>query len=255
MPSRRRGTSACHTRGPGAAERRIRNGRAAAPRAGEDGTARRLRLVFAFIAIVPFIACVRPPAPEPVPARPAPAPAAEVAPPPPGPPPPDPLGLPCPAVVRLEVRKRARVLEAECNGGGRRVFPIALSREPIGAKQRRGDQRIPEGSYHLRGRARASRFHLFLPIDYPSPADADRGLLEGLISRSEHRRIFAAHAAGRMPPQDTALGGLLGFHGEGPRWRGDLDLDWTEGCVAVEDAVIRWLAKHAKPGTPVEIRP
>lgn len=173
----------------------------------------------------------------------------------PAPPPPDPRSLSCPSVARLEVRKHERVLEAWCVGGGLRVFPIALSREPIGAKRQSGDQRIPEGAYHIAGSARSSRFHLFLPIDYPSPADADRGLAEGVISRRDHRRIRAAHAAGRMPPQDTALGGLLGFHGEGARWRGDLDLDWTEGCVAVEDETIRWLAAHATRGTPVSIRP
>jgi hypothetical protein len=76
-----------------------------------------------------------------------------------------------------------------------------------------------------------------------------------VISRSEHQRILAAHAAGQLPPQDTGLGGLLGFHGEGERWRGDLDLDWTEGCVAVSDEAISWLALHAEPGTPVAIRP
>jgi|JI10StandDraft_1071094.scaffolds.fasta_scaffold96440_4 murein L,D-transpeptidase YafK len=195
--------------------------------------------------------------PEPpveVPGTPA-APPPMPAPPSPAPPPPDPLSLPCPSVVRLEVRKHDRVLEAHCPGGGLRRFPIALSREPIGAKRRRGDQRIPEGAYRIAGPARTSRFHLFLPIDYPSPADADRGLAEGSLSRAEFQRIHAAHAAGRMPPQDTALGGLLGFHGEGARWRGDLDLDWTEGCVAVEDETIRWLAQHAKRGTPVSILP
>jgi hypothetical protein len=102
---------------------------------------------------------------------------------------------------------------------------------------------------------RSSRFYLFIPIDYPSLDDADRALSKGVISRSVHRRIQAAHAAGRLPPQDTPLGGLLGFHGEGKRWRGDLDLDWTEGCVAVEDETIRWLAEHTKRGTPVRILP
>lgn len=170
-------------------------------------------------------------------------------------PPPDPKSLPCPAVVRLEVRKRERVLEASCDGGGVRVFGITLSREPVGAKRRRGDQRIPEGAYHVAGEPRASRFELFIPIDYPSPADADRALQEKAISKATHSRILAAHRAGRMPPQETALGGLVGFHGEGTRWRGDLDLDWTEGCVALADEAIRWLAAHVRRGTPVTIRP
>jgi len=153
------------------------------------------------------------------------------------------------------VRKRARVLEVGCEGGGRRVFPIALSRAPVGPKRRRGDERMPEGAYRIAGAPRRSRFHLFIPIDYPSVADADRALVEREIPLSVHRRIVAAHRDGRLPPQDTALGGGLGFHGEGARWRGDLDLDWTEGCIAVADDVIDWLARHAPLGTPVAIRP
>lgn len=201
-----------------------------------------------------MVGCARSPVPEPAPALPTPPAVLEPAP-APTPAPPDPKTLPCPEIMRLEVRKRERVLEVSCRGGGMRVFPIALSREPVGAKRRRADQRVPEGDYHIAGMPRASRFHLFLPIDYPSPADADRGLMERSISRSQYRRILAAHAAGHLPPQDTALGGLLGFHGEGPRWQGDLDLDWTEGCVAVSDETIRWLAEHAKRGTPVSITP
>lgn len=216
------------------------------------------------VCILPFIllilvlclglACARPPTPESELAVPPPSPSPS---PPPivEPPPPDPLELPCAAVLRLEVHKRERRLEVGCTGGGLRVFPIALSREPVGAKQRSGDQRIPEGDYRIAGSARASRFELFIPIDYPSTEDADRGLAEGLIGRDVHRRILAAHARGRLPPQDTALGGLVGFHGEGPRWRGYLDLDWTEGCVAVSDDTIRWLARHVQRGTPVTIRP
>ncbi|MFI5321845.1 MAG: murein L,D-transpeptidase family protein [Myxococcota bacterium] len=158
-------------------------------------------------------------------------------------------------MTRIEVRKRARMLEAWCGDTGLRAFPIALSRAPEGAKRARGDERIPEGDYHIGGAPRASRFRLFLPIDYPSPADADLALAERRISARVHREILAAHAQRRMPPQDTVLGGFLGFHGEGERWRGDLDLDWTQGCVALPDDAIVWLAQHAPRGTPVRISP
>jgi hypothetical protein len=134
------------------------------------------------------------------------------------------------------------------------VLRIGLSREP-GPKQRLGDERTPEGEYRIVGRARPSRFHRFLPIDYPSEADAERALAEGLITEREREAIASAHRTGRLPPQHTALGGYVGFHGEGPRWQGDLDLDWTEGCFALEDAAIDALAERAPPGTPVRILP
>jgi hypothetical protein len=207
-------------------------------------------LAAAALAGVVLAAC----APKPLPAPPPSPPVLE---PPPAPeePPPDPRTLPCERVVALAVRKRERTLTARCAEGGVRELPIALSREPYGAKRARGDRRSPEGDYHIAGKPRPSRFHLFIPIDYPSRDDADAGLAEGRISPQEHGAILRAHAAGRLPPQDTALGGWVGLHGEGPRWRGDAHLDWTDGCFAIEDDAIDWIAAHASIGTPIRIDP
>jgi murein L,D-transpeptidase YafK len=189
------------------------------------------------LACAAWIACAKPPAPPSPPAPPAETP---VAPP------------PCARAERLEVSKSRRSLTVRCVGGGTLEFPIALARER-GRKRTTGDQRMPEGEYHIAGAARASRFHLFIPIDYPSRADADRALAEGRITKDEHAAIGHAHREGRLPPQDTALGGALGIHGEGPRWRGDLALNWTYGCIAVTDLAIAQLAKLVRPGTPVHI--
>lgn len=159
---------------------------------------------------------------------------------------------PCERVERIVVRQAERVLVATCVGGAERRIPVALSRAP-GPKRKSGDQSLPEGDYRIAGPPRTSRFHRFLPIDYPAPADAARALAEGRISREDHDAIVAAHGQGRLPPQETALGGHLGFHGEGRRWRGNLALDWTEGCVAMSDSDIEWLAERSPPGTPVRI--
>jgi murein L,D-transpeptidase YafK len=168
---------------------------------------------------------------------------------PPAPPPP-----PCERVLHLAVQKSEHALLADCEGGASIRFPVALSREK-GAKRANGDQRVPEGDYQIAGPARESRFHRFLPIDYPSRDDAARALAEGRIGRREHDAIVRAHRAHRLPPQHTALGGGLGLHGEGERWKGDLRLDWTDGCIAVTDTAIDWLVEHAPPGTPISIAP
>ena len=79
---------------------------------------------------------------------------------------------------------------------------------------------------------------------------------QGELSPEDHARILEAHADGAMPPGDTPLGGQIGIHGEGERWRGYTgDIDWTFGCVAVTDPEIEFIAERVAPGTPVEILP
>jgi hypothetical protein len=62
-------------------------------------------------------------------------------------------------------------------------------------------------------------------------------LAAGEISQAEFDAIQEAHAKGRVPPQNTSLGGFIGIHGLG---RGDpeihRDLNWTKGCIAVTNA-------------------
>lgn len=204
----------------------------------------------ALLAGLLALACAvpaRPPAPAPPEPLPAPA--------------PEPLPAarpqpPCERIVAIQVFKSERRLVAECEGGAEVTLRVALGRDPVGPKRHAGDLRTPEGSYHVTGPARPSRFHRFLPIDYPSPADADAGLAEGLIDAAQHRRILRAHEAGFPPPADTPLGSGLGFHGEGARWRGDSShLDWTTGCIAMTDDEIELLAGRVAPGTPVTIHP
>lgn len=183
-----------------------------------------------------------PPPPRPV-ARPVPAP---VIPEPP----------PCARISRIEVEKSARRLRAYCEFGAVVEMRAAVGRENEGTKLLSGDQRTPEGEYRVSEPARESRFHLFLPIDYPSRADAQWGYVQGRISARDYRRIVAAHDLGLPPPGDTPLGGEIGLHGEGERWEGDTEhMDWTMGCIGLTDADIAFLAERSEVGTPVLILP
>lgn len=201
---------------------------------------RRIAIVGFAAACSAWLACAKPPvAPPSIPEAQPETPAAS---------------LPCKRAERIDVSKSQRSLTVRCVGGGTLTFPIALSRER-GPKRVAGDERMPEGVYRIAGAPRKSRFHVFIPIDYPSRADADRGLKDGLITKDVHAAISSAHRDGRLPPQDTPLGGLLGIHGEGARWRGDLALNWTAGCIALTDPAITQLSRLARRGTPVQITP
>lgn len=135
-------------------------------------------------------------------------------------------------------------------------MPIAIGRDEIGAKARSGDHRTPEGQYRIVGTSTSERFHLFIPIDYPSREDAEWALADGRIGEADYQRIIAAHDAGLPPPPDTPIGGDLGFHGEGERWQGDSEyFDWTYGCIAVKDEHIEFLSERVEIGVTVVIHP
>jgi murein L,D-transpeptidase YafK len=162
----------------------------------------------------------------------------------------------CSRILAVEVRKSERSLTAQCADGEPIRFRAALGRDPSGPKERRGDMKTPEGMYRVAGPPRASRFYLFLPIDYPGEHDAERAVELGLISKAERDEIVAARSAERLPPQGTGLGGNLGIHGEGPRWQGDSQgLNWTYGCVGLADRDVEFLATRVSTGTPVIILP
>jgi murein L,D-transpeptidase YafK len=163
---------------------------------------------------------------------------------------------PCERILRIEVRKSERALVAYCEGGAEEHMTAALGREPQGTKLREGDWHTPEGRYRVSGTLAHNRFHGFIPLDYPSLADAENALLEGRIRMRDYQRIADAHARGEQPPDDTPLGGRIGIHGEGPRWAGDSEhLDWTYGCVAVRDADLDFLAERLEIGAEVLILP
>jgi murein L,D-transpeptidase YafK len=135
------------------------------------------------------------------------------------------------------------------------VEDIAVGRYGSTAAKRRGDGKTPLGSYRVVSIKPHDSFHYFIALDYPSAADADRGVRAGLIGAPEQAAIERAHRRGELPPQYTRLGGLIGIHGIG---QGDPQIhaqfNWTQGCVAVTDAQLERLLPWLAVGTVVEIR-
>ena len=162
----------------------------------------------------------------------------------------------CTRIVRLVIDKSERRLAATCADGTVRSFRIALGQLPLGYKREQHDLRTPEGFYRIAESPRGSRFHVFMMLDYPSLADADRALSSGYINARTYLRIARAVARGEVPPQDTALGGMIGIHGEGSEHQGDSrKLDWTLGCIALTDSDAEYIAYRIDVGTPVSIEP
>lgn len=137
---------------------------------------------------------------------------------------------------RVVVEKSARTLQLLKDGKVLKTYRVSLGGAPVGAKQREGDQRTPEGEYRIDYRNPASSYHLALHVSYPAAADTAR-----------------AQAAG------VPAGGDIMIHGapNGYGWMGRLHLfrDWTAGCVAVTDREIEEIWQAVPDGTPITLRP
>src|SRR4030042_4077098 len=137
---------------------------------------------------------------------------------------------------RILIEKSARRLMLISQGEVLKSYKIALGGNPIGPKERQGENKTPEGTYVIDGRNKDSRFHLSLRISYPNERDKNR-----------------AKELGVSPGGDIMIHGIKnGFSGVGVAPTGG---DWTKGCIAVTDEEIEEISKLAPNGTIVEIRP
>jgi len=140
------------------------------------------------------------------------------------------------SVDRILIEKNARRLMLISQGEVLKSYNIALGGNPIGPKERQGDNKTPEGTYVIDGRNKDSRFYLSLHISYPNERDKNR-----------------AKELGVSPGGDIMIHGIK----NGFSWVGDAHtaVDWTKGCIAVTDEEIEEISKLAPNGTIVEIRP
>ena len=72
---------------------------------------------------------------------------------------------------RVIVHKSERRMELQREGRTIANYKVSLGLNPNGQKQREGDYRTPEGSYHLTRRNARSDFFLSVQVSYPEPVD------------------------------------------------------------------------------------
>ena len=117
-----------------------------------------------------------------------------------------------------------------------RQYRIALGGNPVGHKEREGDERTPEGRYLLDWRNPDSCCHKSMHVSYPNEADK-----------------AAAKVRGVDP------GGLIMIHGQinGTEafQRTTQLFDWTNGCIAVTNQEMDEIWDLVADNTPIEIRP
>jgi tetratricopeptide (TPR) repeat protein len=139
-------------------------------------------------------------------------------------------------VDRVLIEKKNRRLTLISKGEAIKTYKIALGGNPVGPKERQGDNKTPEGTYTIESRNRHSEYHLSLRISYPNAKDKRR-----------------AKELGVSPGGDIMIHGIK----NGLSWVGGFhtEIDWTNGCIAVTNKDMEEIARLVPDGTPIEIRP
>ena len=140
------------------------------------------------------------------------------------------------SIDKILVEKKARRMLLISNDEVIKSYRIALGENPVGPKEKEGDNKTPEGTYFIDSINKNSHYHLSLHISYPNDRDKER-----------------AKELGVSP------GGNIMIHGSKNGFSCDGDAhpegDWTKGCIAVTDKEIDEIAKLVPNGTIVEIWP
>jgi murein L,D-transpeptidase YafK len=135
---------------------------------------------------------------------------------------------------RIVIVKSKRTMSLMSGSEVLKTYKVALGGQPVGAKDRQGDHKTPEGIYSVDRKIQHSQFHKALHLSYPSAADRER-----------------ARKLGVSPGGDVEIHGLGAQWG----WIGSQHLlkDWTDGCIAVTNEEIDEIWPLVPTGTVVEI--
>ncbi len=143
---------------------------------------------------------------------------------------------------RLVIYKGRHRLEAWAGKRLLKVYRVAIGRGGAGAKLMEGDNRTPVGSYRMVQRRVSATFHRFLLLSYPNSAD-----------RAAFRKALREGGI----PRTARIGGEIGIHGEkkGLRLLPHKWVDWTQGCIAVDNSEIEELYAAVADNARVDILP
>lgn len=138
------------------------------------------------------------------------------------------------SIDRIVIEKSARRMVVYRGDAALKTYRIALGFAPLGAKQRQGDGRTPEGSFTIDRKNAGSAFHLSLGISYPTRTDRARAKAGGYDAGGD----IMIHGQPNSLPPDAVVA-----------------YDWTAGCIALANPEIEEIFAAAEIGTKVEITP
>jgi murein L,D-transpeptidase YafK len=137
--------------------------------------------------------------------------------------------------TKIVIKKSDHTLTVYHDQTKLQTYKVSLGRS-TGQKQQAGDRKTPEGLYVVDAKNAGSGFHRAFHLSYPNAEDRQR-----------------AQRLGKSP------GGDIEIHGQknSLAWLGPLarHVDWTAGCIALNNDEIDAIWSIVPVGTTVEIDP
>ena len=145
--------------------------------------------------------------------------------------------LPRQSIDKIVVVKKERKMYLYKDNKIQSTLPVSLGKNPLGAKEKQGDNKTPEGEFWISRKLCSPKYYRSLCISYPRPEDRAKAAKKGLNP-----------------------GGNVTIHAQ-PTWnasgKGDkytLTQNWTQGCVAVTNADMKKLWYAVREGVPIVIQ-
>jgi murein L,D-transpeptidase YafK len=101
-----------------------------------------------------------------------------------------------------------------------KTYSVVLGSDPYNDKLCQGDTCTPEGVYRVLAKYPHSKWDYFIYFDYPN----DQNWLKFARAKKE----------GHLPP-DADIGGQLGIHGTEDSYKNFCGINWTKGCVSLQN--------------------
>jgi murein L,D-transpeptidase YafK len=140
------------------------------------------------------------------------------------------------------VRTSCRTLDVYEHGDRVRSYPAVFGLGGTAHKLHEGDHKTPTGLYTIVAKRRHGRWQWFMLLDYPNMHDVNR--------------YVTAVEAGRVPmlgSRQAGVGGAVGIHGTDKPELNRKGVDWTFGCISLDNVDVDDLARLVPVGTPVLI--
>ncbi|GEM_PF-2924248 len=126
-----------------------------------------------------------------------------------------------------------------------RTYHAVFGRYPDpGPKLYEGDLRTPEGLYAIVGKYPHRRWRRFLKLNYPNAVD-----------RQHHAQAISEGMVPLWHGRPAPIGGAVGIHGTDAPWLNRANINWTAGCISVDNDSILELDQILPVGALVLIKP